>query len=73
MPPRVYFANNDFTITVWVKLNYKGYFSRILDVGKGQNSENIILSTYHTDSSYIGFWVINGQKHSSLKSTTSHV
>lgn len=71
MPARVYFANNDFTITVWVKLNYIGYYSRILDVGKGQNSENIILSTYHTDSSYIGFWVINGQKHSSLKSTTS--
>jgi len=69
MPPRVYFVG-DFTITAWVKLNSIGYYSRILDIGKGSYSENIVLSTYHTDSSYIGFFIVAGGKHNEFKSST---
>ena len=61
LPPRVYFEN-DFTITVLVKLNSIHYFSRILDVGtnlNGKISNNLALCTDLGNSSYISLWIYN--------------
>lgn len=45
-------------------------YARVLDIGNGQNADNVILSTYCEASTYVGFWVINDQRHSFLKSIT---
>lgn len=68
MPPRVYFSG-DFTINALVKLNSIGYYSGILDISKGSYSENIVLSTFHTDSGYMGFFLVAGGKHIEFKSS----
>ena len=42
VPSGIYFKG-DFTITVWVKLHQISAFSRVIDFGNGQGSDNIIL------------------------------
>jgi hypothetical protein len=42
--PGVYFNSPEFSISVWVYPSNVGYFSRIIDFGNGQLSDNVVLS-----------------------------
>jgi hypothetical protein len=44
VPQGVYFNSLEFSISVWVYPSNVGYFSRIIDFGNGQLSDNVVLS-----------------------------
>ena len=44
MAPRVYF-NGNFTLMAWVKLNSIQFNSRLMDVGNGPESDNLLFGT----------------------------
>ena len=46
------------------------FFARILDFGNGRDSNHVVVSTYYDGRSYIGFWVLDEDKHSSIGSNT---
>lgn len=47
-PTDVYFTKSPFTIVVWVNFKKLDNYSRIIDFGNGQFSDNVILALYPT-------------------------
>lgn len=66
-PIAVYF-HNEFTITLWFKLNSIGNYARIIDFGNGPNSDNIFLTCCFGNSSHIGFFIFNKNNFTFVKS-----
>ena len=50
VPPDIYFKG-DFSVSVWLKLNFYVAHSRIIDFGNGANVESVVLVTTNDNNS----------------------
>ena len=56
IPPGVYFSGTQLTIMAWVKIRSFTTNPRLIDLGNGQNIENVILTISHFSKSTPYFW-----------------
>ena len=51
-PSDIYFANTDFSITLWINLQSNSSYSSIIDFGNGEHENNVILGVFSYNSSF---------------------
>lgn len=70
LPPKNYFLQSDFTITVWVKISSVPTSTMLFDFSNGIDADNVMLSISTLTTTTPTAWIFNAAAQNNITSTT---